>query len=99
MSTSPAAQETPRFHADRRTDLRSAPPWHPLAYIIHALPAGLEELARGLRVAPGSRVLDYGCADLPYRRFFPADVDYLAADLPGNPDATIEIAADGSVPV
>jgi SAM-dependent methyltransferase len=99
MSTSPPAQEAPRFHAERPTDLRRAPPWHPLAYIIRALPAGLEELARDLRAGPGARVLDYGCADLPYRRFFPADVDYLAADLPGNPDATVEIAADGSVPV
>jgi SAM-dependent methyltransferase len=44
-------------------------------------------------------VLDYGCADTPYRRFFAADVDYIAADLPGNPAATLEIAPDGTVPL
>jgi SAM-dependent methyltransferase len=99
MSARQTAPEAPRFHLDRPTDLRRSPPWHPLAYIIRALPAGLEALARDLRVARGGRVLDYGCADLPYRRFFPADVEYAAADLPGNPQATVEIGADGTVPV
>jgi SAM-dependent methyltransferase len=99
MTTPPATSAGPRFQDERPTDLRTAPPWHPLAYIIRALPAGLEELARDLRVEPGARLLDYGCADTPYRRFFPPDVDYLAADIPGNPQATVEIAADGSVPV
>ena len=47
--------------------------------------AGLER-ARGRPARPaGGRVLDYGCADAPYRRFFAADADYLAADLPGQP--------------
>jgi len=98
-----AARETQppelRFHEVARSDVRQAPPWHPLAYIIRALPAGLERLAHDLRLPPGGRVLDYGCADVPYRRFFPADVDYLAADLPGNPHAGLEIAPDGTVPV
>jgi SAM-dependent methyltransferase len=99
MSTPEAAQQAPRFHEERRTDLRSAPPWHPLAYIIRALPAGLAELARELRVGPGGRVLDYGCAEVPYRRFFPAEAEYVAADLPGNADAVVEIAPDGTLPV
>jgi SAM-dependent methyltransferase len=45
------------------------------------------------------RVVDYGCADVPYRRFFPADADYLPADLAGNPHAELEIAPDGTLPV
>jgi SAM-dependent methyltransferase len=87
------------FHAARPSDLRSARPWHRLAYIIRALPAGLEDLARELRVPPEGAVLDYGCADVPYRRLFPASVHYVAADLPGNPDATLELRGDGTVPL
>ena len=86
------AEPPVHFHAERPTDLRAAGPWHRLRYIVRALPAGLEALARELRVPRGGRVLDYGCADVPYRRFFAGDAEYVAADLPGNPDATIEIA-------
>lgn len=88
-----------QFHADRPTDLRRPNPWHRLAYIIEALPAGLEELARDLHVGPDARVLDYGCADQPYRRFFPPTIDYVGADLPGNPQADVALRPDGSVPV
>ena len=51
-----------------------------------------------LRLPPGGRVLDYGCADVPYRHFFPPDADFVAADLVGNPDAALELNADASVP-
>jgi SAM-dependent methyltransferase len=84
-----------RFNANRPTDLRTPNPWHRLAYIIKALPAGLEELAADLNLGPTGRLLDYGCADQPYRRFFPASVDYVGADLPGNPLASVEIEPDG----
>ena len=83
--------------AAHRADVRSLPRWHRLAYIARALPLGIEDLARDLPRA--GRVLDYGCAELPYRGLFPANADYLAADLPGNPWATVQIAADGTVPV
>ena len=98
-STPPAAHEAPRFLDDARGDLRGARPWHRLWYVIRALPAALERLARGLEVGPGDRVLDYGCADTPYRRFFPADAEYVGADLPGNPRARVHIAPDGTLPV
>jgi SAM-dependent methyltransferase len=94
-----ATDQPPRFHDVRRSTVRHSPPWHRLAYIIRELPAGLERLATGLPFPPEMRVLDYGCADIPYRRLFPADATYLAADLPGNPQATVEIAPDGTVPV
>jgi SAM-dependent methyltransferase len=87
------------FHAERPTDLRRAPRWHRLAHIVRVLPRELEALSRELGLPAGGRVLDYGCAEMPYRDFFPADVEYLGADLPGNPDATIEIGADGTLPV
>ncbi|MCW2990506.1 MAG: Methyltransferase type 11 [Solirubrobacterales bacterium] len=86
-----------RFHAERPRDLRRATPWHRLSYIVAALPRGLEQLAHD--VPRTGRILDYGCADMPYRRFFADDADYVGADLPGNPEASVEIAPDGTVPL
>jgi SAM-dependent methyltransferase len=87
-----------RFASDR-SNLRSVPPWHPLAYIVRELPRRLARLSADLNCPPDGKVLDYGCAESPYRRFFPPGVDYIAADLPGNPDATTAINDDGTVPV
>ncbi len=94
-----SAPDITRFHAERPHDLRRAAPWHRLSYIVGELPRRLEALAAELRVAPGARVLDYGCADTPYRRFFASDIEYIAADLRGNQHATLELAPDGTVPV
>jgi SAM-dependent methyltransferase len=92
------AGDAPRFQADRPRDLhRAPPPWHRLAYIVRALPRGLEQAASELPIPAHGRVLDYGCGDLPYRRFFGRDVEYVAADLPGNPLATTVISSDGTV--
>jgi SAM-dependent methyltransferase len=96
---SAAETEEPRFLESRPTDLRRARPWHRLAYIVGKLPEALEELSRDLDLPAGGRVLDYGCADAPYRRFFRTDAEYIAADLPGNPIATAEIRPDGTVAV
>lgn len=92
-----ALPETTRFHAARPTDLRRATPWHRLSYIVAELPRALERLAGD--VPRDGTILDYGCADMPYRRFFAPAADYIGADLPGNPQATIEIAPDGTVPL
>jgi SAM-dependent methyltransferase len=83
--------------AAERPDLRGLPRWHRLAYITRALPKAVEDLAQDL--PPADRVLDYGCADLPYRGLFRPDADYIAADLPGNPRATVAIAPDGTLSV
>lgn len=48
---------------------------------------------------PGSRVLDLGCADRPYVALFPAGVEYVGADLPGNPLADVLINEDGTCPL
>jgi SAM-dependent methyltransferase len=95
----PTAPETERFQQDGRAPLRRSTPTHQLSYIIEALPAGLEALSRELHVPSGGRILDYGCAELPYRDFFPADVDYVGADLPGNEHATVDIDPEGGLPV
>jgi SAM-dependent methyltransferase len=88
-----------RFHDAPRHEVRRAPPWSRLAYIVRALPSGIQDLAAGIALPPSPRILDYGCADVPYRGLFPAGADYLAADLPGNPAANVEIGTDGRVPV
>lgn len=90
--------EPARFLAERPS-VRAVAPWHPLAHIARLLPRRIAALAADLAVGPGERVLDFGCADVPYRGLFPADCVYLAADLPGNPDATLEIGPDGAVPL
>jgi SAM-dependent methyltransferase len=66
---------------------------------INVLPARLEELSRDLEVPAGGRVLDYGCADAPYGRFFSPGTEFVGADLPGNPAATLDLNPDGTVPV
>jgi SAM-dependent methyltransferase len=88
----------PRFQQGDRAHIRRARPWQQYAYHIEALPARLGELARTLPLGAGARVLDYGCPDVPYRAFFAAGADYVAADLPGNPHSTLTLNADGSVP-
>jgi FkbM family methyltransferase len=55
-------------------------------------------LAR-MALDPGARVLDYGCADQPYRAIVPERCEYLGADLPGNPLATLDLRPDGTVPL
>jgi SAM-dependent methyltransferase len=92
------APEAPSFLLDRPRDLRQATPWHRYAHHIRELPARLERLAPELRVPERGRVLDYGCADAPYRHFFGPEVEFVAADLPGNPHATLELNPDSTVP-
>jgi SAM-dependent methyltransferase len=99
MTTTAPAQDTPRFHATRRAGLRRARPWHRLAYIAWLLPRRLESLTAMLNVPRDGHVLDYGCAEQPYRRFFAPTVAFVGADLPGNPDADVTISADGLLPV
>ena len=88
-----------RFPIDRARARRTAPRHHPYAHHIRTLPRALKALASDLQVPAGGRVLDYGCADAPYRRFFGPDTDFVAADLAGNPDASLELNGDGTIPL
>lgn len=88
-----------RFVAERPRDIRAPRPWHRLAYIAQALPAALSELAHDLGLESGARVLDFGCAEGPYRGLLPPGVEYVGADLPGNPAADVLVDPDGTVPV
>jgi SAM-dependent methyltransferase len=86
-----------RFNEADRRALRGPARGHHLYYIARELPARIAAHVGTLAPQPGCDVLDYGCADLPYRSLFPAECRYLGADLPGNPRADLEIAPNGTV--
>lgn len=96
---SPTRPSTARFLETSRAHLRAPRRGHPLAHIIRALRDTLADLIEELDVRGDDVVLDYGCADLAYRPLFNPRAVYVGADLPGNPDATLEINADGSLPL
>jgi SAM-dependent methyltransferase len=88
-----------RFLQARPDDLREAHPGHRLSYVVREMPAFLERLATELSIGESARVLDYGCADAPYRHFFSSSAEVVTADLPGNPNATVEVGSDGTLPL
>lgn len=89
----------PSYQRIERSGIRRAHARHPYAHHIRTLPAGLAELIRELAIPAGGRVLDYGCADMPYRALFARDVEYVGADLPGNAQAAVTLNPDGTVPL
>jgi SAM-dependent methyltransferase len=88
-----------RFQQISRDRVRRAHARHPYAHHIRSLPAGLQSLIPSLQLDANSIVLDYGCADRPYRQFLPAGVRYIGADLEGNPEADLTLSPDGRVPI
>lgn len=91
--------DSQRFAAGRQSALRAAPPWERYSYHRRSLRRRIAALVGELALSDRDRVLDLGAGDSPYRGCFPPGVDYVAADLPGNPQATLELSADGMVPV
>jgi SAM-dependent methyltransferase len=91
--------QAPRFNTERPPEVRDAPRWHRLAHVVRELPKAIAALAPELLVPAGGRVLDYGCADAPYRQLMPAGAEYVPADLPGNPRALVEVQPDGALPL
>jgi SAM-dependent methyltransferase len=89
---------TPRFAAERESASRELRPWRRYSYHLAQLRARLADLAAQLDVDPAARILDYGSADSPYRSYFPPGADFVPADLPGNPNAALELTAEGAVP-
>ena len=82
-----------------RVEGRSTRFGDPYAHVSRELRAMVAELLHAMALPPGGRVLDYGCADQPYRSLVPGGCEYVGADLPGNPLASLHLAPDGSVPV
>lgn len=94
-----SARTPPKYQQIERRSIRRAHGRHPYAHHIRRLPAVLRTLSEDLALAPGGRLLDYGCADTPYRDFFGSDIEYIGADLPGNEQAAVQLRPDGTVPV
>lgn len=71
----------------------------PLRHISRVLRAGIASAIARAGASAHGRVLDFGCADRPYRDLLPPSCTYVGADLPGNDAADIAIAADGTLPL
>src|ERR1700693_6644424 len=84
----------PRFHRVSRGGIRRPHPRHPYAHHIASLTAAIRKLIGELAIPSGGRVLDFGCADMPYRSFLPGGVQYVGADLAGNEEASVIIKPD-----
>ena len=84
-----------KFNTASRSVARSSGWTHRLAYINRELPRAIAGVIQNVPFTKGGKVLDYGCADMPYRNLLPRNCEYLGADLPGNPHANIEIGDDG----
>jgi len=87
-----------RFLRVGRQRIRSTRWGHPLSYISRRLPLAIEDAIGACGLPDAPRVLDYGCADRPYRGLLPSNAEYRGADLPGNEEADIEIREDGGLP-
>jgi len=59
----------------------------------------VEELVAASALGSAARLLDLGCAQRPYKRLLPAGVEYVGADLPGNPLADVVLTPEGTVPL
>ena len=93
-----AGEPPPRFAGERPQDLHTTTPWHRYRHYVRVLDRRLESAARELSLPAGARLLDYGCADAPYRGLLAPEVEYVGADLPGNPRAALTLNPDGSLP-
>jgi SAM-dependent methyltransferase len=91
--------DTPTFHTVSRANQRDQAPWAQFSYVGKKLHELVHNLVAQADLESGATVLDYGCADSPYRIDLPEKVTYIGADLAGNPHADIELRSDGSVPL
>lgn len=84
----------------RRSDPAGDPPWnHPYRHISRLLSRTVSAFIATAAPPAGARVLDFGCGYSPYRALLPPAVEYVGADLPGNPRAHVRIQPDGRLPV
>lgn len=60
----------------------------------------LTEIVNADWLAPGLRILDYGCAAKPYENLFKTKFrEYIGADLAGNWHAQITLGVQGDLPL
>jgi SAM-dependent methyltransferase len=87
------------FRTQRRPEQRLTTMWSPFAYHNRKIVELVRSLVDESGAAARGRVLDYGCADAPYRDELPDGATYIGADLEGNPTATVTLLPDGSLPL
>ena len=88
-----------RYSGSKRGDRLNPSLSHPRYWVLRLLRQGIEELLASPMVTV-RHVVDFGAGNAPYRPLFPATCEtYLAADLPGNPLADVEIGPGGCLPL
>jgi hypothetical protein len=60
-----------KYLQSRRGDVHDTRPWAPFAYVNRRLTELVGSLLSGAGAPDGGSVLDYGCADAPYRWLLP----------------------------
>jgi SAM-dependent methyltransferase len=88
----------PRYLAERPAWLHRRHWSNPYRYINSLLLATVAAAAARLQLPRSARVLDFGCGESPYRDCFEG-ADFVGADLPGNPRATVVLGDDWRVPL
>jgi SAM-dependent methyltransferase len=88
-----------RFLAARRSDLHDLGIGAQFRWVNHGTRMAIRRLIEKAQLADTARVLDFGCGTSPYRDELPVSVDYVGADIPGNPRATVDISGDGTIPL
>ena len=92
-----SANKQTKFHQVTR-DRKDAITWrHPGRQVLLGLERQLRLSISTLQLSPDSTVIDMGCANKPYKRLFPSTINYLGADLEGNPEADLVTGADGKI--
>jgi SAM-dependent methyltransferase len=89
----------PTYNLSHRGGVHSEAPWAQYRHVAGQLRATIAELGSFGTLPPGARVLDYGCAAGPYRDLIGPGLEYVGADIAGNPGADVELADDGTVPL
>jgi SAM-dependent methyltransferase len=91
---------TARYKRGARGARLTPPPDHRARAILTLLAEQLEAAIGGVAAAGAADLVDFGCAEAPYRPLVEAaGMRYVGADLEGNPAADLTIAADGSLPL
>ena len=92
------AASAPEF-IKRRSDIRDTQRSSQFGYHNRKLRELIRAMVSEAGLPPNATVLDYGCADAPYRDELPDDATYVGADIAGNQWAQVTLTPDGSIPL
>jgi SAM-dependent methyltransferase len=93
------ATQSTRFLAHRPAVAGAISVWNHGWFVLRAMRRSLGRAIDRLALPERADVLDFGCADSPYRFLLPGDARYVGADLPGNPAAAVSIGPGSRVAV